>query len=157
MQVHVLASGSTGNAVLLKFGPTRLLVDAGISARRIERGLAELGIRAADLDGILITHEHRDHINGLDVLVRRHQIPVYAREKTWEYIPCLHRLPLHCCNSFQGAFEIKGVWIEPFLPLTMRLIRSDLLFPMVRSAVSWLPTWGWLPPRWRMPCTMPRW
>lgn len=114
MQVHVLASGSTGNAVLLKFGPTRLLVDAGISARRIERGLAELGIRAADLDGILITHEHRDHINGLDVLVRRHQIPVYAREKTWEYIPCLHRLPLHCCNSFQGAFEIKGVWIEPF-------------------------------------------
>ncbi|HOB11565.1 MAG TPA: MBL fold metallo-hydrolase [Syntrophomonadaceae bacterium] len=114
MQVHVLASGSTGNAVLLRFGSTQLLVDAGISARRIEQGLAEVGVRAADLDGILITHEHRDHINGLDVLVRRHHIPVYAREKTWEQIACRPRLPLQCCQSFQGAFDLKGVWVEPF-------------------------------------------
>lgn len=114
MQVHVLASGSTGNAVLLQFGSTQLLVDAGISARRIERGLAELGVRAADLDGILITHEHHDHIKGLDVLVRRHNIPVYAREKTWEHIACRPGLPLQCCQSFQGAFDLKGVWVEPF-------------------------------------------
>lgn len=114
MQVHILASGSTGNAVFFQFGSTRLLVDAGISARRIERGLGELGIRAADLDGILITHEHSDHVKGLDVLVRRHNIPVYARPRTWEQIKCRPVLPLTCCRSFQGAFDLGAVRVEPF-------------------------------------------
>lgn len=100
--------------MFLQFGSTRLLVDAGISARRIERGLAELGIRAAELDGILITHEHQDHIKGLDVLVRRHSIPVYAREKTWEHIACRSNLPLQCCQSFQGDFDLGEVRVEPF-------------------------------------------
>lgn len=114
MQIHILASGSTGNAIFLQFGSTKVLVDAGISARRIERGLAELGIRAADLDGILVTHEHSDHICGLDVLVRRHQIPVYARSAAWDFISCRPKLPLHCCQSFNGAFDLGMVRVEPF-------------------------------------------
>ena len=114
LQVHILASGSTGNAVVLQFGSTKVLVDVGISARRIERGLGELGVGASELDGILITHEHNDHIKGLDVLVRRYEIPVYARPGTWEQIPCRPRLPVQCCQSFQDGFELKGVWVEPF-------------------------------------------
>lgn len=114
LQVHILASGSTGNAVFLQFGSTRVLVDVGISARRIERGLNELGVRASDLDGILITHEHSDHIKGLDVLVRRHKIPVYARPKTWDHIECRPRLPIPCCQAFQEGFDLRGVWVEPF-------------------------------------------
>lgn len=114
MQIHILASGSTGNAAFLQFGSTRFLVDAGISARRIERGLAELGLRAADLDGVLITHEHQDHIRGLDVFTRRHQIPVYARAKTWEQIDCRFALPLDCCRSFEGGFDLGMVRVEPF-------------------------------------------
>jgi phosphoribosyl 1,2-cyclic phosphodiesterase len=114
LQVHILASGSTGNAVFLQFGSTKVLVDVGISARRIERGLGELGVGASELDGILITHEHNDHIKGLDVLVRRYEIPVYARPGTWEQIPCRPRLPVQCCQSFQDGFELKGVWVEPF-------------------------------------------
>lgn len=114
MQVHILASGSTGNAIFLQFGSTRLLVDAGISARRIEKALAELGVRAADLDGILITHEHQDHVKGLDVLARRHQIPVYAREKAWQQIDRHPNFPLDCCRAFTGGFDLGMVRVEPF-------------------------------------------
>ncbi|MCX5780775.1 MAG: MBL fold metallo-hydrolase [Firmicutes bacterium] len=83
MQLHVLASGSSGNAVLIELGGRKLLIDAGISARRIERGLAGVGIQVADLDGVLITHEHSDHVQGIPVLVKRHRVPVYARPATW--------------------------------------------------------------------------
>jgi phosphoribosyl 1,2-cyclic phosphodiesterase len=62
MQIHILASGSTGNAVFVQMGSTKILVDAGISNRRIEKGLAELGVRVSELAGVLITHEHSDHI-----------------------------------------------------------------------------------------------
>lgn len=114
MQVHILASGSTGNAIFIEMGGHKLLIDAGISTRRIERGLAEVGIRAADLDGILITHEHSDHIKGLDVLVRKHQIPVYARPAAWEAIPCRNKLPGSCCRELEDSLEIGDVQILPF-------------------------------------------
>ena len=68
MQVSVLASGSKGNAVFVEMDGTRLLIDAGISATRIKKGLAAEGVEAASLDGILVTHEHRDHIAGLATL-----------------------------------------------------------------------------------------
>lgn len=114
MQVHVLASGSTGNAVFFQFGETKLLVDAGISTRRIERGLEEVGIKTADLDGVLITHEHTDHIKGLDVLIRRYKLPVYAREKTWRMIKCREKLPVDCRIEMKESFDIGGVKVEPF-------------------------------------------
>ncbi len=87
MQIHILASGSTGNAIYLSMGATRILVDAGISARRIEQGLAGIGVKASDLDAVLITHEHSDHIKGLEVLTRKHELPIYTRERTWDAIP----------------------------------------------------------------------
>jgi phosphoribosyl 1,2-cyclic phosphodiesterase len=71
VRVVSLASGSSGNALLIDAGHTRLVIDAGISARRIQQGLARLGLAVAHLDGILITHEHGDHITGLPVLARR--------------------------------------------------------------------------------------
>lgn len=114
MEIHILASGSTGNAALFKFGDTTLLVDAGISARRIEQGMAEVGLKAGDLDGILITHEHNDHIKGLDVLVRRHQIPVYTRPKTWEGLPSRHKFLPECCREIGQEFNIGPVSINAF-------------------------------------------
>jgi len=82
VRVVSLASGSSGNALLIDAGETRLLVDAGISARRIEHGLARLGVRAATLDGILVTHEHIDHVSGLPVLARRHGLTVHLTPGT---------------------------------------------------------------------------
>ncbi|MEN6348907.1 MAG: MBL fold metallo-hydrolase [Syntrophomonas sp.] len=114
MQVHILASGSTGNAIFLQFGESKILVDAGISARRIERGLAEIGVRAGELDGILITHEHIDHIKGLDVLVRKYKIPVFARPATWERIDCRDKFPGECVQELHLDLTLGGVDIQPF-------------------------------------------
>lgn len=114
MEIHILASGSTGNATLFKFGNTTLLVDAGISARRIEQGMAEVGLKAGDLDGILISHEHSDHVKGLDVLVRRHQIPVFTRPKTWAELPCRHKFLPQACVEIAQEFSIGPVAINAF-------------------------------------------
>ena len=67
--VHTLASGSSGNALLLSHGGTHLLIDAGISCRRITVSLGQLGLSAADLSAVLITHTHTDHISGLQTLL----------------------------------------------------------------------------------------
>lgn len=114
MKVHVLASGSTGNATLFQFGENKILVDAGISCRRIERGLQALGMKPGDLDAVLLTHEHSDHIKGLDVFIRKHQIPVFARPGTWSKIDCRKKLPGECIKEMGEAFSLGKVLIEPF-------------------------------------------
>jgi len=82
MKITVLGSGSTGNAVLISSGRTNVLVDAGLSAREILKRLAEMGVGADNLDGILITHEHADHIAGLRVLLASVECPVYISDPT---------------------------------------------------------------------------
>lgn len=78
MQITTLASGSSGNCTLLQDGGISLLIDAGISARRITCALGELGVSVDDISGILITHEHSDHISGLATLIKHHNIPIFA-------------------------------------------------------------------------------
>ena len=73
-----LASGSSGNCTYIGDDHTHLCVDAGISGRRMESGLNEIGLSLSDMAGILITHEHSDHIGGLSVISRRYGIPIYA-------------------------------------------------------------------------------
>lgn len=114
MQIHILASGSKGNAALIELGGTCLLIDAGISARRVETGLAGLGVKAGDLDGILVTHEHRDHVQGLEVLARRHELPVFARSAAWEGIPGATRLPGHLRHDFEDEFPLGKILVQPF-------------------------------------------
>lgn len=86
LKFTVLASGSTGNALLVENKEVRLLVDAGLSAKKIEQLMAAREREGARIDGILVTHEHSDHIKGLGVFARKHKIPVYANEKTWAQI-----------------------------------------------------------------------
>lgn len=76
--VHTLASGSSGNAAVLSCGDTHLLIDAGISCRRITAALKELGLTPADLTAILITHTHSDHISGLNTLLKKTACPLLA-------------------------------------------------------------------------------
>lgn len=82
MKLSVLGSGSTGNAILIVAGETRVLVDAGLSAKEITRRLAQVGEDVHRLDGILVTHEHGDHAGGLRVLLRSIDCPVYISAKT---------------------------------------------------------------------------
>ena len=81
MKLTVLGSGSTGNAVLIVAGNTRVLVDAGLSAKEIARRLAMVGEDAQRLDAVLVTHEHGDHAGGLRVLLNSVDCPVYISGK----------------------------------------------------------------------------
>lgn len=77
-----LASGSSGNCAYVEAGGTRLLVDMGISLRSVNNGLKTIGLKASDLDGILITHAHSDHVSGLKTALKQLDIPVFSTEET---------------------------------------------------------------------------
>lgn len=114
MQVHVLASGSTGNSTVLDFDHTRLLVDAGISTRRIKNGLAEIGLQPEDLDGVFLTHEHRDHVNGLATLTKKYKLPVYATAATWQNMFCRAAIPDECCRILSDNLTVGAIRVQPF-------------------------------------------
>ncbi len=86
MRLCSIASGSSGNCIYVGSEATHLLVDAGVSGKRTENGLNHLGITGKELDGILITHEHADHISGLGVMARKYGVPIYATRGTIEAI-----------------------------------------------------------------------
>ncbi|SIT87110.1 MBL fold metallo-hydrolase [Edaphobacillus lindanitolerans] len=84
MRFSVLASGSTGNSIYIENDEHAFLVDAGLSTRKLEKLLGEVGRDMKALDGIFVTHEHSDHIRGLGVTARKYGVPIYANEKTWK-------------------------------------------------------------------------
>lgn len=86
MKFCSIASGSSGNCIYAGSAGTSVLVDAGISGRRIEQGLRDIELTTTDIDGILVTHEHSDHVKGLGVLARRYGIPVYGTSGTIQAI-----------------------------------------------------------------------
>ena len=82
MRLLSIASGSSGNCIYVGHEGTNLLIDAGISGKRIEAGLNMIGLKTSDVDGILITHEHADHIAGLRVISNKYKVPIYATSGT---------------------------------------------------------------------------
>lgn len=86
MRLCSIASGSSGNCIYVGSDTTHLLVDVGISGKRAENGLNYLDLTGADIDGILVTHEHADHINGLGVMARKYGMPIYATRGTIQAI-----------------------------------------------------------------------
>lgn len=92
MRLAPIASGSSGNCIYVGSDNTHLLIDVGISGKRIDEGLRELEISGNDVDGILITHEHVDHIGGLGVISRKYNIPVYATRDTIEAVKAYDKL-----------------------------------------------------------------
>jgi len=82
MEVTVIASGSAGNCLLIRENGSAVLVDVGLSARRIEAALAQCGLTTAQLSGILLTHEHGDHARGLKVIASKQLVPVFTTPLT---------------------------------------------------------------------------
>ena len=82
-----IASGSSGNCCFFESENTKIIIDAGISCKKIKDALNSIGVSETDIDAVLITHEHIDHVKGLGVLSRKFNIPVYATKGTWNNMP----------------------------------------------------------------------
>ena len=112
MEFYTLASSSAGNAALVCHENTHILIDAGISCRRITQSLAALSLTLDDLDGILITHEHIDHVRALGTLQKKHAVPLYASFGTAAALdypaPYLHAF------AADETFTIKDLQIRSF-------------------------------------------
>ena len=115
LSVCVLASGSKGNATFISDGVTSLLIDAGFSGVEIERRLKVRGIKPEDIDAILVSHEHGDHIQGVGVLARRYDLPVYINKKTLQaassQLGNIDNKKIFECGS---SFIINKLKIHPF-------------------------------------------
>ena len=119
MKLCSIASGSSGNCIFVGSEQTNLLVDAGISAKKIEYGLKEIDIYPDTIQGILVTHEHIDHVAGIGVMARRYNIPIYATYETAmeiTKIKSLGEIPAELFRFVEPdkAFTINDINIEPF-------------------------------------------
>ncbi|MGM0501084.1 MAG: MBL fold metallo-hydrolase, partial [Bacillota bacterium] len=83
LKVCSLASGSSGNAIYIGSQEKNILIDAGLSGKEINRRLEKINQKVEELDAILVTHEHSDHLQGVGVLARKCNVPIYATAGTW--------------------------------------------------------------------------
>lgn len=122
----VLASGSTGNAIYVETETHSFLVDAGLSGKQMENLFNQIERSPKQLNGILVTHEHSDHIKGVGILARKYKLPIYANEKTWKAmehligeIPLDQKFvfPMETVQSFGGldieSFGVSHDAVEP--------------------------------------------
>ena len=115
VRLTILGSGSAGNCAYVETDETRILVDAGFSIRQIRQRLASIGRGPENLTGILITHEHSDHVAGLGALAERLRIPVYCNRPTHEAVQDQLNIKFDCHLFTTGAsFEIGDVVVETF-------------------------------------------
>jgi phosphoribosyl 1,2-cyclic phosphodiesterase len=114
-----IASGSSGNCIYIGNHNTHLLIDTGISGKKIENGLKAIDVNPKELSGILITHEHSDHISGLGVMARRYKLPIYTTAKTWQEISAVKsvgNIDMHLFNEIKPdePFAINDIIVNPF-------------------------------------------
>lgn len=105
MELCSIASGSSGNCICVGTENSHLLVDAGISGRRIENGLNSAGLKTSEMEAVLVTHEHIDHIAGLGVIARRYGLPVYGTKAT-----------LDAVLSMKSVGKIDESLLHPVIP-----------------------------------------
>ena len=119
MRMVSIASGSSGNCIYIGSDNTHLLVDAGISNKRIQEGLNDIGLTGSDVTGILVTHEHSDHIKGLGVLSRKYHLPIYGTKETLDEIAACKTLGTFDTGLLSPIepdvdFQIGDLTVKPF-------------------------------------------
>lgn len=117
LQCCSLYSGSTGNSFFVQTECTKILIDAGVSCKKIETALNTLNINPLDIDGIFITHEHIDHTKSIGTLSCKYNIPIFANSETWKCLLSSNAKLLKCnINFFENdkSFDFKDLRIFPF-------------------------------------------
>jgi len=112
-----LYSGSSGNSLFVSSNNTKILIDAGLSGKRIQSALDMIAENPKEIGGIVVTHEHSDHIHGVGVLSRRFDLPIYANQKTWAaMMKDLGKIAEHNVKSFdfEKPFNIQDFQIGAF-------------------------------------------
>lgn len=111
-----LFSSSKGNCTYIETDTTSLLVDVGISCKRLINKLEELNINPETIEAILVTHEHSDHVKGIKVFANKYKIPVYATAKTWDYLKTSITLSESQTRIFvpNYCFNIGNIKVQPF-------------------------------------------
>lgn len=118
MRLCSLYSGSSGNCIYIGSDNTHLLIDVGVSMKKVVAALQEIDVKPEEIRGILITHEHSDHIGGLGVFLRKYGIPVYSTSKTLEAVSQyknLGKVDLSLFHSIEPehSFQINDLWVKP--------------------------------------------
>lgn len=116
-QFRSLYSGSTGNCLFVESDHTKLLIDAGVSAKKITSALSSFAIDVQDIDAILVTHEHSDHVQSLGTLSKKYNLPVFANRQTWDAMPTQKDKIVEKNQKIYRPFEkfeIGDICIEPF-------------------------------------------
>lgn len=115
MEIIPLRSGSCGNAALVFTEKTKILIDCGVSGRTVENALRELMIEPDELNAIVVTHEHSDHIKGVGVMMRRYKVPVFANIETWDAMyNSIGNTDDDLISVFGEPFQIGDIGVEPF-------------------------------------------
>jgi phosphoribosyl 1,2-cyclic phosphodiesterase len=109
-----LGSGSAGNALVVESGRTRVMMDCGFGVGETRERLERVGLRPSDLAGIVVTHEHDDHLGGVARFSMKHSIPVYLTRGTSQWLPEEFPAVLVRCIDPHHAFAIDDVAVEPF-------------------------------------------
>jgi len=114
MRLCILGSGSGGNVVVIESGGRRLVVDAGFSCKEIERRMREVHLEPARFDGLIVTHEHGDHVRGAEVFARKHDLTVYATQGTFDGTTWQRQAPRTQTIRSGHPVEVGSFQVEPF-------------------------------------------
>ena len=117
IKIYALYSGSGGNSTFIKVGESRILIDAGKSARALCRALCDIGESVDDIDAIFITHEHADHVSALEVLSKKHEIPIHITEVSAVSLDRLPTAALHnnlCRHGVEFCEQVGALRVSSF-------------------------------------------
>ncbi|MCQ2053464.1 MAG: MBL fold metallo-hydrolase [archaeon] len=108
LEVHILASGSSGNCTVVKTEDRAIMVDAGLSHKKIQSLMNVNGIDSNEIEALLITHEHSDHVEGAGVIARKLGIPIYCNQRTFDASPCIGKV-VHNPTTMMSTFSVAGM------------------------------------------------
>jgi len=112
-----LYSGSSGNCLYVETSTTKILIDSGVSCKKVENALSSLDINPSNINAILVTHEHSDHVKGLSTVSKKYNIPVFATKETFENMPSqTFKLEEKNIKAFniEDNFSIGDIKVSPF-------------------------------------------